>query len=226
EEGRARFATEYLVAFDAPAPGAYYGAVLAEADKAGRITTVPHDPSLKVDTAWDLGIDDATAIWFLQEAGREVRVIDYFEASGEGLQAIVRQALADRPFVYGRHYLPHDVKVRELGANGRSRLETLAGLGVSPVEVTAAAAPEDRIHALRQMIPMAVFDAARCATGLDRLRAYRKRWNGALHAWSGPLHDGASHAADALGLYALNRRAGSAVKRPARRREHQLDWMA
>ena len=153
-------------------------------------------------------------------------MIDYFEASGEGLQGIVRQALADRPFVYGRHYLPHDVKVRELGANGRSRLETLAGLGVSPVEVTAAAAPEDRIHALRQMIPMAVFDAARCATGLDRLRAYRKRWSGALHAWSGPLHDGASHAADALGLYALNRRGGSAVKRPARRREHQLDWMA
>lgn len=226
EEGRARFATEYLVAFDAPAPGAYYGAVLAEADKAGRITTVPHDPSLRVDTAWDLGIDDATAIWFLQEAGREVRVIDYFETSGEGLQAIVRQALADRPFLYGRHYLPHDVRVRELGAAGRSRLETLAGLGVSPVEVCPAADPEDRVHAVRQMIPMTVFDARRCAAGLDRLRAYRKRWSPALKTFSGPLHDGASHAADALGLFALNRRGGSAVKRPARRREHQLDWMA
>jgi len=214
------------VACDAPAPGAYYGSVLGEADKAGRITAVPHDPSLRVDTAWDLGIDDATAIWFLQEAGREVRVIDYFETSGEGLQAIVRQALADRPFLYGRHYLPHDVKVRELGASGRSRLETLAGLGVSPVEVCPAADPEDRVHAVRQMIPMTVFDAGRCAAGLDRLRAYRKRWSPALKTFSGPLHDGASHAADALGLYALNRRGGSAVRRPARRREHQLDWMA
>ena len=97
---------------------------------------------------------------------------------------------------------------------------------MSPIEVTPAAAPEDRIHALRQMIPMAVFDAARCATGLDRLRAYRKRWSAALRGYAGPLHDGASHAADALGLYALNRRGGSAVKRPVRRREHPLDWMA
>ena len=214
EEGEARFATEYLVDFDAAAPGAYYGTVLREAAEAGRICRVPHDPALKVDTAWDLGIDDYTAIWFFQQVGREVRAIDYFETSGEGLQSIVREAIAGKPYVYGRHYLPHDVMVRELGAAGRSRFETLGGLGVSPIEVGTAAEPEDRINAARQLIPITWFDAERCAEGLDRLRAYRKRWSGTTRSYVGPLHDKASHGADAFGEFAVNRRglAGPAAR--------------
>ncbi|OXE36148.1 MAG: hypothetical protein CGW95_09355 [Phenylobacterium zucineum] len=176
---------------------------------------MPYDPTLKVDTAWDLGIDDYTAIWFFQTAGREVRVIDYFETSGDGLQAIVRQAIAGKPYVYGRHYLPHDVRVRELGAEGRSRLETLSGLGLAPIEVGTAAGPEERIAAARAMIPMAWFDATACAVGLERLRAYRKRWNTGTYSFSGPLHDQASHGADAFGEYALNRRLVRAA-RPVR----------
>jgi hypothetical protein len=216
DEGEARFATEYLVDFDAAVPGAYYGSVLKDAEAAGRIGRVPHDPALKVDTAWDLGIDDYTAIWFFQQVGREVRAIDYFETSGEGLDSIVRAALAGKPYVYGRHHLPHDVMVRELGAGGRSRLETLAGLGVFPVEVGTAMDPEERINAARQLIPITWFDAERCAVGLDRLRAYRKRWSGALRSYVGPLHDKASHGADAFGEFAANRR-GAPEARAARR---------
>lgn len=226
EEGAARFATEYLVEFDAAAPGAYYGSGLRDAEAAGRIARVPHDPALKVDTAWDLGIDDYTAIWFFQQAGREVRAIDYFETSGEGLQSIVREAIAGKPYVYGRHYLPHDVMVRELGAAGRSRLETLAGLGLSPVEVGVATDPEDRINAARQMIPITWFDAERCAVGLDRLRAYRKRWSAATRSFVGPLHDAASHGADAFGEFAVNRR-GVAVPRPEPAAgDRWLSWMS
>ncbi|MFN3583264.1 hypothetical protein [Phenylobacterium sp.] len=130
EEGEARFASEYLVDFDAAAPGAYYASLLGEAEKAGRIGRVPHDPSLRVDTAWDLGVDDYTAIWFFQQVGREVRAIDYFETSGEGLAEIVRQAIASKPYAWGTHHLPHDVMVRELGT-GRSRYDTLQSLGCS-----------------------------------------------------------------------------------------------
>jgi hypothetical protein len=216
EEGEARFASEYLVDFDAAAPGAYYAALLGQAQSAGRIGRVPHDPALAVHTAWDLGIDDYTAIWFFQQVGPEVRAIDYFEASGEGLQAIVREAIAAKPYVYGTHHLPHDVMVRELGANGRSRFETLGGLGLSPIEVGQATAPEDRINAGRLMIPMTWFDGEACALGLDRLRAYRKRWNAATRAYGGPLHDAASHGADAFGEFALNRRGGT-VRRSGRR---------
>jgi len=206
EDGEAKFAQEYLVDFDAATPGAYYGSLIRAAEEEGRISRVPYDPALTVDTAWDLGIDDYTAVWFFQQVGREVRAIDYFETSGEGLQSVVKEAIASKPYVYGAHYLPHDVMVRELGAAGRSRFETLTGLGVTPISIGVAADPEDRISASRSLIPVTWFDAERCATGLERLRAYRKRWNRSLNAYTGPLHDSASHGADAFGEFAVNRR--------------------
>ena len=226
EEGQARYASEYRVDFDAAAPGAYYASLLGQAETAGRVARAPHDPALRVDTAWDLGIDDYTAIWFFQQAGREVRAIDYFETSGEGLHAIVAQAIAGKPYVYGTHYLPHDVMVRELGAAGRSRLETLGTLGVSPISVGAAMDLEERINAARLMIPMTWFDAEACALGLTRLRAYRKRWSRATRSYAGPLHDAASHGADAFGEYAANRSGGAKTGlKSARRMPAQLGWM-
>lgn len=226
EEGEARFASEYLVDFDAAAPGAYFAHLLSDAERAGRIARVPVDPALPVDTAWDLGIDDYTAIWFFQQAGREVRVVDYFETSGEGLPTIVRQAIAAKPYLWGRHHLPHDVMVREL-ATGRSRYETLGGLGLTRIEVGVAADPEERINAARLMIPMCWFDAERCARGLERLRAYRKRWNRATLSYGGPLHDQASHGADAFGEFALNRRTQGVVRPSSRHRPEggALAWM-
>ncbi|PZQ59237.1 MAG: hypothetical protein DI570_16380, partial [Phenylobacterium zucineum] len=219
EEGEARFASEYLVDFDAAAPGAYYARLLGDAEGAGRICRLPVDPSLPVDTAWDLGIDDYTAIWFFQQAGREVRVVDYFETSGEGLPAIVRRAIADKPYLWGAHHLPHDVMVREL-ATGRSRYETLGSLGLTRISVGVAADPEERVNAARLMIPICWFDAERCATGLERLRAYRKRWSRATLSYGGPLHDRASHGADAFGEFALHRRAtGGGERRTAARPE-------
>lgn len=220
EEGEAKFNQEYLVDFDAATPGAYYATQINEAEVAGRLTRVPYDPALRVDTAWDLGIDDYTTIWFFQQIGREVRAIDYFETAGIGLQQIVAQAIAPKPYVYGTHHLPHDVMVRELGAAGKTRRETLNGLGVSPISVGVAQDPEERINASRLMIPMTWFDAEKCATGLNRLRGYRKRWNRTTKSFTGPLHDEASHGADAFGEYAVNRRGIVAAKPANRAREN------
>lgn len=225
EEGAARFASEYLVDFDAAAPGAYYAALIGEAERGGRIGRVPYDPAVKVDTAWDLGIDDYTAIWFFQQAGREVRVIDYFETRGEGLHAVAREAIAAKPYLFGTHHLPHDVMVRELGAAGRSRYETLGSLGVGPIAVGAAMDPEERINAARLMIPLCWFDAERCAGGLERLRLYRKRWNRTTRSYGGPLHDEASHAADAFGEFAANRTGGPATAPKRRAHYEPLGWM-
>lgn len=230
EEGAARFASEYLVDFDAAAPGAYYASLLGDAERAGRVGRAPVDPALRVDTAWDLGVHDYTAIWFFQQAGREVRVVDYYETSGQGLDAIVRDAIAAKPYVWGRHHLPHDVMVREL-ATGRSRYETLGSLGLRNIVVGAAVDPEERVNAARLMIPLCWFDAERCALGLERLRAYRKRWNRATLTYAGPLHDQASHGADAFGEFALHRDggprtpAGEAEPRPGRAPRGPLSWM-
>lgn len=227
EEGAARYASEYLVDFDAAAPGAYYAALLGATERAGRIGRVPVDPALPVDTAWDLGIDDYTAVWFFQQAGREVRVVDYFETSGEGLASVVRRALSERAWQWGTHHLPHDVMVRELGT-GRSRYETLASLGLTRIAVGTAADPEERVNAARLMIPLCWFDAERCALGLERLRGYRKRWSRSTLSWSGPLHDQASHGADAFGEFALNRRGGPAAERPRPRVDRGFagSWMS
>lgn len=225
EEGGARFSTEYLVDFDAAAPGAYYGSALRDAAAQGRIGRVPYDPGLKVDTAWDLGIDDYTAIWFFQQVGREVRAIDYYEVGGEGLQSIVREAIGNKPYVFGTHYLPHDVMVRELSAGGRSRLETLHGLGLTRVHVGTATDPEERINAARQLIPVTWFDAERCGAGLERLRAYRKRWNRTTHSYAGPLHDAASHGADAFGEFAMNRLAPGIAKPSGRSSPGPHGWL-
>lgn len=228
DEGEAKFDQEYLVNFDAAVPGSYYGPQIKAAQDASpsRICRVPYDPAIKVDTAWDLGIDDYTAIWFFQQVGREVRAIDYFETSGEGLQAIVREAIASKPYVYGTHYLPHDVMVRELGAGGRSRYETLGGLGLANMNVGVAAEPEDRINASRQVIPITWFDAEKCATGLDHLRNYRKRWNKSTSSYTGPLHDSASHGADAFGEFAVNRRAALEAARPRPKNGAPGGWMS
>jgi hypothetical protein len=137
---------------------------------------------------------------------------------------VVRQAIASRPYVFGNHHLPHDVMVRELGAAGRSRYETLGSLGVGPIAVGAAMDPEERINAARLMIPLCWFDAERCVGGLERLRLYRKRWNRTTHSYGGPLHDDASHAADAFGEFAANRGGGAAAPKP-RTRHDFLGWM-
>ena len=226
EEGAARYAAEYLVDFDVATPGAYYGSLLGEAELAGRIGRVPFDPALRVDTAWDLGIDDYTAVWFFQQVGREVRVVDYFETSGEGLPAVVAQAMAGRDLVWGAHHLPHDVMVREMNT-GKSRYETLRTLGLNHIEVGVAADPEERVNAARLMIPTCWFDAERCRLGLERLRAYRKRWNRSTASFMGPLHDQASHGADAFGEFALNRR-GALIRQARRERPmgQAMSWMA
>jgi phage terminase large subunit len=118
----------------------------------GRIGPVPADPGVQVHTAWDLGISDATAIWFIQRVGREFRLVDYHEGSGVGLDEYVR-VLTDkalqRRWSYGKHYFPHDVAHRELGNHGRSRVDTLRALGITPVVVPVSNV-NDGINAVRR----------------------------------------------------------------------------
>lgn len=208
EEGDAVYRQEYLVDFNAAAPGAYFTEGLNKAQDEGRIGAFPYDPALPVHTAWDIGVDDYTAIWFVQENGRNVRFIDYYETSGDGAPIIVEQAFSkvwgEASKARGRHYLPHDVMVREWGAGAKSRLETLRSLGIRDIRIGQQRDPAERINAFRQLLPIVSFDQRACAVGIERLRAYRKRWNRSLNIYTGPLHDDASHASDAAGEFAVN----------------------
>ncbi|WP_374382952.1 terminase large subunit domain-containing protein [Dongia sp.] len=198
------FAQEFECSFAAGVPGAYYARLIETAEHEGRLGRVPWEPRLPVVTAWDLGIGDATAIWFAQALGPEVRIIDYYEASGAALAHYAKQ-LADRPYVYGEHLLPHDVSVREL-SSGTSRLETLRGFGLK-VRVLGAQPVAEGIEAARNLIPRCWIDSERCARGLDALRLYRPDFDAKRQAFSQrPLHDWTSHAADAFRYLALGLR--------------------
>jgi phage terminase large subunit len=209
DDGRALFDQEYHCSFEGAFVGAYYGAYLTRAQREGRIGNVPIDRTALVHTAWDLGVSDSTAIWFIQRVGREFRLIDYHEGSGVGLDEYAR-ILAEKQnlhrWVYGTHYFPHDVMHRELGNQGKSREDTLKTLGIKP-KVVPASNVNDGINAVRQILDQCWIDEKRCARGLNALRSYRREWSDKLQTFrDAPLHDAASHGADALRTFACGHR--------------------
>jgi hypothetical protein len=192
---------EFYCSFEGVQFGAYFGKQLKQAEDEGRITKVSYEPGIGVETWWDLGIGDSTAIWFTQSIGREVRIIDYYEASGEGFPHFAK-TLQARPYVYSRHHAPHDIEVRELGT-GRSRKETAQSLGI--VFETVENLPlEDGIEAARSFISRCWFDKDKCSRGLTALQSYHKAFDEKLNDWkSYPHHDWSSHAADAFRYLAV-----------------------
>ena len=192
--------------YEALKVGAYYAHQIVELERDGQITEVPHDPSLAVHTAWDLGVGDSTAIWFYQQNGVVPRIIDFYEADGQGAPhyAEMLQSGHRAKYRYGKHYFPHDVGSREWGT-GRSRIEVLRGLGIEPTHVPKLSV-DDGINAVRVMLPMCLFDAKRCKPGLQALKAYRADWDENRRILKPvAVHDWSSHASDALRYMAVSR---------------------
>lgn len=197
-----QYQQEYECSFEAAVKGAVYAREMQAARESGRITRVAHEPLLPVDTSWDLGMDDATSIWFSQAApGGEIRLLGYYEARGHGLAHYVAFLKAQQEkfeFVYGDHFLPHDVAVKELGT-GVSRLETLRSLGLVGAQIVPASNVIDGINAVRMLLPKCWFNETACAKGIDALRNYRWKPETTNQTNdSKPVHDFASHGADAL----------------------------
>jgi phage terminase large subunit len=191
-----QFAREYECSFDAAIVGAYYGKDMEQAEAENRITAVPWDRSTDVVTAWDLGIGDSTAIWFAQQVGREIHLIDFIEHSGVGLDWYVK-ALKDKPYVYGEHLFPHDVEARELGT-GKSRKEVLEALGIK-VTLAPKLGVDDGISAARNILNRCWFDKTATARGVESLKQYRREWDDRGKVFKPkPLHDWTSHPADAF----------------------------
>lgn len=192
------YAQEYECSFEASVKGAVFAREVLAAREAGRITRVPYDPALAVDTDWDLGVGDATAIWFSQTLySGEVRLIDYYEATGQGL-AHYKQILNERGYTYGLHWAPHDIQVRELGT-GHSRLEAARQLGLNFQISPKVEKLEDGIHAARMLFPRCWFDAEHCRRGLECLQHYRWDVNTRIHEFTHlPVHDWASHGSDSF----------------------------
>ena len=216
------FDQEWYLSVEAAIKGSYYSKLIAQARKDGRIARVPYDPVLPVDTDWDLGVADVTTIWFSQSLrSREIRLVDYYENSGEGLAhyaRILNERAQERGYVYGKHYAPHDIQVREFGT-GKSRLEMGRSLGLN-FEVGQQLPLSDGINAVRAILPRCWFNEATTEGGLAALTHYRKSWHSRLNEFTKqPVHDWASHGADAFrGLALRHQPPQEAEKRKERER--------
>ena len=194
---------EMLCSFDEAVQGSYYGDMLQAAEAQGRIgSSVPYRPELPVNTYWDLGIGDATSIWFAQFDGSKVNLIDYLEANNKGLDYYVKE-LQKKPYVYGDHYAPHDIKIREYGS-GLSRIETARGLGVN-FKITPKLSIEDGINAARILLARSYFDTNdNVKLGLSCLKNYHRKYNEETRVYENkPLHDWSSNGADAFRYLAV-----------------------
>ena len=197
----AQYQQEFECAFDVPALGAIYAKEFQKARDEKRFGRVPHDGVLQTATFWDLGIGDATAIWFAQVHGSEIRLIDYYEANGEALDHYV-QVLRSKPYTYSTHFLPHDAQARQM-TSGKSAQEILSNLGL-PVRIAPKLSLEDGINAARMVWPRCWFDEAKTVRGLECLQNYRREMNDKLGQFRAtPVHDWASHGADAFRYLAV-----------------------
>jgi len=204
EEALAYIEQEYYVSFDSPVMGAYYGVAMMKAEKEGRITRVPFVEGIPVHTYWDLGIDDSMTIWFQQTIGQEIHFIDYIENSGEGLSYYAKQ-LQLKPYIYGRHYGPHDIKVRELGT-GKSRWEIAKKLGIH-FQVAPQLKVNEGINAVRSLLGQCWFDTKNCNRGIQAMKNYRKDWDEKNMVYrKGPKHDWSSHGADGMRTFGVSYR--------------------
>ena len=202
----ARFQSEYMCSFKTPVEGSYYGTYISKAYKDKRILdNIAVEPILPVHTAWDLGMDDATTIWFFQLFNNEIRLVHYYENSGEGLPHYARELnrfAIQKDIVYGKHYAPHDIKVRELGT-GKSRLEIARSMGLKFTTVKKLPII-DGIDAVRALLPRCWFSKTACARGLEALKGYHKDWDSTKQVFrKTPVHDSNSHGADAFRTMAV-----------------------
>lgn len=214
--GRAMFEQEYLCSFDAAVIGSYWGAELALAEREGRIGNHPVDPALPVNTAWDLGVGTHLPIWFWQATGGRIRVVDYYQANDGNIEAAA-EAIVSKGYLRGYDYVPHDAKAREI-STGRTRIETMIKAGLRP-HLVADHNPDDGINAARITIGRTYFHLPTCERGIEALKAYRRNWDEKLRTLTDrPVHDWASHPADAFRYLSMAWREMAAAPVPERGR--------
>lgn len=210
---------EFYCDFNAANQGAYYGKQMQQAEEEGRIKGFEYEPELEVDTFWDLGISDSTCIVFVQSVGKEHRIIDYYESNNEGLEHYL-QLVHDKPYTYGTHWAPHDIKVREF-TSGMSRLEAAFNfkdkdgedIGID-FEIVPDISIQDGIDAVRRILHKCWFNNTKepkdgnSVSGVwwlvNALKSYHKEYDEKRHCYrDNPLHDWSSHPADAFRYFAV-----------------------
>lgn len=192
---------EYFCEFDQGIEGAYYAKLLGEAEKAGRIGFVPYEVHAPVDTYWDLGVSDETVIILAQTVGQQIRIIDMYTNYGEGLQHYAKwlqNRASEMGYLYGTHWAPHDIQVRELGSGAKSRLTIARELGID-FQVAPNLPIHEGIERVRGIFGKLWIDSDKCKFLIKCLEHYHRQYNERLGVFSDkPRHDWSSHTCDAI----------------------------
>lgn len=187
---------EYFVSFTAGVEGSYYCRYLDKARLNNQVGIVPWEPTYKCWSAWDLGVHDKTVILIWQQVGQIVRVIDMISDCDKGLDHYIK-LLSSKPYVWGGHFAPHDIKVREL-TTGLSRLELAGRMGIN-FQVLPNLPIEDGIELCKVNFPKMWIDEEKCSDLIKALESYRREWDDKKKVYrENPLHNDASHYADAF----------------------------
>lgn len=191
--------SEYYCDSDAPIEGSYYSEVLNKIEKDNHIKDIPWESNLEVNTAWDVGINDFTAIWFYQQYGSEIRFIDFIMEKNKDISFFIK-AVKEKPYIYNRHYVPHDLKQRRDTGAGHTttRIDMARDLGLRMTPLVRESKDEG-IDRARALLYRSYFDKKKCEHGLDCLRAYHRQWDDMAGTFvDHDVHDWASDAADAF----------------------------
>lgn len=199
-------------AFEVAIMGAYYKNEFIQARKDGRITKVPYQEGSLVNTWWDIGFNDENAIWFTQDIGREIHVIDFYRNSGEGLGHYI-DYLKNKLYRYGTHWAPWDISKHEY-STGKRIVDTARDLGIN-FKVAPKLSVRSGIQQCRTILKICWFDQEKCESGVASLEAYRKEWNESLGCYRDkPLHDSNSNPADAFRTMAVSHKFRTVFEDP------------
>jgi hypothetical protein len=210
-----QYLQEYECSFEAAIVGAIWGTEMRKVSEDGRITKVENQIEVKTHTAWDLGHTDDTAIWWYQVIAGEIHIVDFFALSGGTIEEFVTK-IKEKPYNYGKHYLPHDARARTLASGGKSVIEQMAAhLGINNLAIVPSLTVQDGIQAVRMALPRCWFDAEKCADGIEALRQYQREYDEDKKAFrQTPKHDWTSHPADAMRMLAISWREEPKDKPP------------
>ena len=194
--GQATYNQEFECSFIGNVKGSIYGELITKLENEKRIARVPHDPSYPVNTAWDLGYNDSTAILFYQNVGHAINIIDSYENNNKAFPHYA-QILKEKDYSYGEHIGPHDLDQTDF-ATGRTRREVAYQLGLR-FKIAPKLSIEDGIHAVKMLLPRCYIDVDNCKKFINALRHYHRKYKEKDRMYSAkPNHDWSSHFNDAL----------------------------
>ena len=197
-----QYEQEFLCSFEAAILGAYYGQEMRRITDLDRITIVDYDPMFPCHTAWDLGFNDSTSIWWFQVVYGEIRVLDHHSSNGQSIPyyvGLLAQKEDEFGYKYGYHYLPHDARAKTLASGGKSIIEQIsAKIDIKHLKIVPNLSLQDGIQATRLALTRCWFDN-RCEEGIECLRQYQREWDDDKKVFRDrPKHDWTSHSADAF----------------------------